>query len=91
MSAAEVSDLGQISLEHVQVGIFISCSRDEANLRREWQELIKSGQRGAGLTIMAKAVATYDEQKAQSFFALLRRNGTSVVGVKRFSKEPISS
>ena len=78
MSAAEVSDLGQISLEHVQIGIFVACSRDEANLRREWQELIKSGQRGAGLMIMAKAVATYDEQKAQSFFALLRRNGTSV-------------
>ena len=78
MSAAEVSDLGQISLEHVQIGIFISCSRDEANLRREWQELIKSGQPGAGLIIMAKAVATYDEQKAQSFFALLRRNGTWV-------------
>ena len=78
MSAAEVSDLGQISLEHVQIGIFVACSRDEANLRREWQELIKSGQRGAGLTIMAKAVATYDEQKAQSFFALLRRNGTWV-------------
>lgn len=78
MSAAEVSDLGQISLEHVQIGIFVACSRDEANLRREWQELIKSGQRGAGLMIMAKAVATYNEQKAQSFFALLRRNGTSV-------------
>ena len=78
MSAAEVSELGQVSLEHVQIGIFVSCSRDEANLKREWQELIKSGQRGAGLMIMAKAVATYDEQKAQSFFALLRRNGTSV-------------
>jgi len=78
MSAAEVSDLGQISLEHVQIGIFLACSRDEANLRREWQELIKSGNRGAGLMIVAKAVATYDEQKAQTFFALLRRNGTSV-------------
>jgi cytosine/adenosine deaminase-related metal-dependent hydrolase len=78
MTASEVSDLGQISLEHVQVAIFVACSRDEAELWREWQELIKGRQRGAGLMIMAKAVATYDEKKAQSFFALLRRNGTSV-------------
>jgi hypothetical protein len=78
MTAANVSDLGQTSLEHVQVAIFISCSRDEAKLRREWRKLIESRQRGAGLTIMAKAVATYDEAKAQSFFALLRRNGTWV-------------
>ncbi len=78
MTAAEVSDLGQISLEHVQIGIFISCSRDEPELRREWQELIRNGQRGAGLTIMTKAVATYSEQNAQSLFALLRRNDTWV-------------
>jgi len=78
MSAAEVSDLGQISIEHILPDIFISCSRDEAALRREWQELIKSGQRGAVVTILAKAVATYDEQKAQSLFARLRRNDTWV-------------
>ena len=78
MTATEVSDLGQITLEHVQIGIFVSCSRDEAKLRREWQELIRSGQPGAGLRIMAKAVETYDEQTAQRFFARLKRNGTYV-------------
>jgi imidazolonepropionase-like amidohydrolase len=78
MTAEEASDLGQVSFEHLSIGIFLACSREGETLRQEWQELIQKGQRGAALIIMSKAVATYDDQKAQSFFARLRRNGTWV-------------
>jgi imidazolonepropionase-like amidohydrolase len=76
MTGAEVSDLGQISIEHVNNDILVSCSRDEAELRKELQERLKSSQQGAFAPVMAKAVDKYDEQKAQNFFARLRKNGT---------------
>jgi hypothetical protein len=72
MSAAEVSDLGQMSIEHIDADIFISCSRDETELRRNLEERLRSGQRIPPV----KSVETYDKQIAQNFFARLRKNGT---------------
>lgn len=77
MTAAEVSDLGQISIEHF-TDIFLSCSRDEAKLRRERQELAKTSPVGPGPLIETKAAATYDERKAAALFARFARNGTWV-------------
>jgi imidazolonepropionase-like amidohydrolase len=76
MTASEVADLGQISIEHF-TDIFLSCSRDEDALRKErGEELTK------GLTLRpanpfeTRAAATYDEQKAADLAARFRRNGT---------------
>jgi hypothetical protein len=76
MTGAEVSDLGQISIEHVNNDILVSCSRDEVELRKELQERLKSSQQEAFAPVLAKAVEKYDEQKAQNFFARIRKNGT---------------
>ena len=76
MTAAGVSDLGQLSIEHF-TDIFFSVSRDEDAIREERrQELAK------GLTIRPanplepRAAATYNEQKAAALAARFRRNGT---------------
>jgi hypothetical protein len=76
MKVTEVSDLGQISIEH-NTGIFLACSVNEDSLRVEQQELSKTSF-GASLRqqIERKAMATFDEQKAKSLFARLVRNGT---------------
>jgi hypothetical protein len=75
MSAREVSDLGQITIEH-NADIFMSCSRDEEKLRQELQELVKIMPVGARQQVETKAAATYDEQRARALFARFARNGT---------------
>jgi hypothetical protein len=75
MSAAEVSDLGQASIEHL-TDILVSCSRDEDALRRERQQRAKTLPAGPWPQVEAKAAATYDEQKASALFARFVRNGT---------------
>jgi imidazolonepropionase-like amidohydrolase len=76
MTAAEVSDWGQISIEH-NTGITLSCSRDEDRLRKELQELSKTSFGAVTrVPINIKAAMTYDEQKAKALFARFVRNGT---------------
>lgn len=76
MSAAEVSDAGQISIEH-NTGIAIACSRDEDALRKE---LVESSATHFGVLarqpIERKAMMTYDEQKARALFGRFATNGT---------------
>ena len=76
MTAAEVSDLGQISIEHF-TDIFLSCSRDEDALRQERRLGLAKGLpvRPAG-PIETRAAASYDERKAAALFARFARNGT---------------
>jgi hypothetical protein len=81
MTAAGVSDLGQLSIEHF-TDIFFSVSRDEDAIREERrQELAK------GLTIRPanplepRAAATYNEQKAAALAA--RFGATARGGVRQ--------
>jgi imidazolonepropionase-like amidohydrolase len=76
MTASEVSDLGQISIEHF-TDIFLSCSRDEDALREERRrELAKGSTIRPASPIETRAAATYDEQKAAALAMRFRRNGT---------------
>ena len=79
MTAAEVSDLGQKSIEHT-ADLFTSCSRDEAALRQELRERAQAVAGGdsnaARMPVEVKASASYDEQKAAALFARFARNGT---------------
>jgi imidazolonepropionase-like amidohydrolase len=81
MTAAEVSDLGQKSIEHT-ADLFTSCSRDEAALRQELRERARAQAQARGdsnaarMPVEVKASASYDEQKAAALFARFVRNGT---------------
>ena len=81
MTAAEVSDLGQKSIEHT-TDLFTSCSRDEAALRQELRERAQAQVQAGGdsnaarMPVEVKASASYDERKAADLFARFARNGT---------------
>jgi len=76
MTAAGVSDLGQISIEHF-TDIFLSCSRDEDALREERRQgLAKGLTLRPASPLETRAGATYDEQKAAALATRFRRNGT---------------
>jgi hypothetical protein len=64
ITAAEASDAGQKSIEHLNESrLLIDCSDREAELRQ--------GKGG-----LAEYVNTYNEEKCQALFARFRRNGT---------------
>jgi len=71
VSAAEASDSGQKTIEHL-TGIIIHCSSRESELRRQ---VIQAGppQRGR---IEAEALQSYDMAKAEALFARFVKNGT---------------
>ncbi|HET6668610.1 MAG TPA: amidohydrolase family protein [Pyrinomonadaceae bacterium] len=77
LSAAEASDLGQRSMEHA-IGLSFACSRNEAELRKEFDELIasKNPATAARVQLEIKALDSYDEQKATALFARFVRNDT---------------
>ncbi|HEY0459564.1 MAG TPA: amidohydrolase family protein [Pyrinomonadaceae bacterium] len=75
MSAREVSDLGQITIEH-NADIFMSCSRDEEKLREELKELVKTLPVGARQQIETKAARTFDERRANALFKSFVDNDT---------------
>jgi imidazolonepropionase-like amidohydrolase len=88
VTAAEASDAGQRSIEHV-IHLFESCSSLEAELQTEAlravSEAISKGKDAdrsplfqALLRIEVKAVRTFDETKAQELFARFVKNGTYV-------------
>jgi hypothetical protein len=70
MTAREVSDLGQRSIEH-NFDVLISASRNEDSLRGKLRE-----QPQLWPVIEAEAAASYDQTKAKTLFARLARNGT---------------
>lgn len=69
MSAAEASDAGQKSIEHL-LGVFAACSSREDELARGEG----SGKFGASLRAAAES---YDDARAAALFARFGRNGTS--------------
>ncbi len=81
IKAAEASDTGQKSIEHL-TGVLLSCSRDEEAIRAE---MLKALAGGAGepsatrfrrLTVNVRAAQTYDQKKAAALFARFKKNGT---------------
>src|SRR5262249_7643345 len=72
VSAAEASDAGQKSIEHL-TGILLSCSSREAEIRRQIPEGPAFPRRGA---VEAKALETYDAKKPRELCDRFVRNGT---------------
>jgi len=79
VSAAEAPDLGQKSMEHLY-GILLACSMEEDKLRKEVVDAITNLDikeiRPFMSRIHSKALATYNEKKAQALFAKFVKNGT---------------
>jgi imidazolonepropionase-like amidohydrolase len=70
MTAAEVSDLGQRTIEH-NFDVLVSCSQNESALRKEIQSKPQLWGQAE-----AKAATTYDEEKAKKLFARFVHNDT---------------
>ena len=84
VSAAEASDAGQKSIEHME-GILLDCSTEEPELRKTIEESIKDAkdtdQIRASLVralneTSSRTLETYSEEKATALFARFARNGT---------------
>ena len=84
VSAAEASDAGQKTIEHL-TGVLIAASSAEAEARRGTGQILATAPRGGGLDPAGRAalrlqrertLATYDDVKAAALFARFRANGT---------------
>ena len=77
VSAAEASDAGQKSIEHL-TGVLVACSGKEGELRRENEALLRSdGFRADTMTLeQSRALDSFDAKKAAALFARFKRNGT---------------
>jgi len=79
VSAAEASDAGQKTIEHLSA-ISLACSSREEELRRALNKLSQEhgepGSTGALLRLEVQAADSYDAAKAEALFARLVRNGT---------------
>jgi imidazolonepropionase-like amidohydrolase len=76
VTAAEASDAGQRSMEHL-TEVDVGTSRDEAAIKAEEVEAMNQGHRS--IPDANRLRATYDSAKAASLFARFRRNGTWLV------------
>ena len=77
VSAAEASDAGQKSIEHL-TGVLVACSAKEAELRKENEaRLGAEGFRADTMTLeQAAALDSFDETRASALFARFIKNGT---------------
>ena len=77
VSAAEASDAGQKSIEHL-MGILVACSSKEAELRKENEAKLRAEgiRQDTATNEQAAALDSFDEQKARALFARFVRNGT---------------
>lgn len=79
VSAAEASDLGMKSMEHLY-GIPQACSADEDKLRKDELDALARLDNAAAVGLLrrsaVKALDGYREDKARALFARLARNGT---------------
>ncbi len=79
ISAAEASDAGMRSIEHLLYsGFALSFSSNEAELRPRLVQAEKSGDSAAWEQIAHEADATYSPEKAAALFQTLKKNGTWV-------------
>lgn len=77
VSAAEASDAGQKSFEHL-MGILVSCSAKEKELRKENEAKLRAEgiRQDTALLEQAAALDSFGEKKAAALFARFVRNGT---------------
>jgi imidazolonepropionase-like amidohydrolase len=77
VSAAEASDAGQKSIEHL-TGVLVACSAKEGELRKENEALLRAdGFRGDTMTLeQYRALDSFDAKRAAALFARFKRNGT---------------
>jgi hypothetical protein len=79
VSAAEASDAGQKSMEHL-IGLWLACSPQEDELRKEIVDLIAKTDNQVIFSAMwrtqARAQDSYDEKKAAALFAKFVKNQT---------------
>lgn len=67
VSAAEASDAGMKSIEHLE-RVLLGCSSNEEEIRKESDRLTTSQRK--------KILESYDDKKAQALFARFAKNGT---------------
>ncbi|HYM01196.1 MAG TPA: amidohydrolase family protein [Blastocatellia bacterium] len=78
VSAAEVSNAGQKSIEHL-TGVLVACSSKEAEFRKRF---VDAGENGAmspselSRRVTVEALDSYDSKKADALFKLFARNHT---------------
>ena len=95
VSAAEASDAGQKSIEHL-TGVLVACSAKEAELRKENEARLRAdGFRGDTMTLeQSRALDSFDAKQAAALFARFKRNGTwmcptlSVLRAQAFIGDP---
>jgi len=77
VSAAEASDAGQKSIEHL-MGILVACSAKEAELRKTNEAKLRAEGIRADTAMLEQVAAldSFDEKKASALFARFVRNGT---------------
>jgi hypothetical protein len=78
ISAADASDAGQRSIEHL-TGVLLGCSSQEEELHKELAEMLKrssSYDRALVRRVEDKCLNSYDEEKAAALFARFAKNGT---------------
>ena len=75
VTAAEASDAGQKSMEHL-FGIAIACSSEEADLRSARAEARQKQDWKTYLDLADKSLDTYSEEKARALFSRFVKNGT---------------
>ena len=79
VSAAEASDLGQKSIEHL-TGVELACSDREDELRREAVAALAQADNQAAWELLgrigARAADSFSEKKARALYARFVRNGT---------------
>jgi imidazolonepropionase-like amidohydrolase len=75
VTAAEASDAGQKSIEHLS-GILIACSRREDELRAARATAFAKSDNAAFARILADTLDSYDAAKAAALFARFVKNGT---------------
>jgi imidazolonepropionase-like amidohydrolase len=79
VSAAEASDLGQKSIEHL-TGVTLACSEKEGDLRREVVAALATVDNSAAMELVgrigARAADSFSETKARALYARFVRNGT---------------
>ena len=77
VSAAEASDAGQKSIEHL-TGVLVACSSKEEELRKENEARLRAEgiRMDTAMNEQAAALDSFDEKKAAALFARFVKNGT---------------
>jgi imidazolonepropionase-like amidohydrolase len=79
VSAAEASDLGQKSIEHL-TGVELACSDSEDELRREAVATLAKADNQVAMELLgridARAADSFSDKKARALYARFVRNGT---------------